>query len=196
MRFTHVLQLSGLLSLVAPSIVSAQDPGQLGITMGYPTAVGVIWHLTDSIAIRPEVNVTTSTTNVTLTSTSATAYGVGVSGLFYVKHWDALRAYVAPRYAYQHGSATSSTGIDLPLPLPIDLPSFQTSTTTSQHNFSGLFGAQYLLHRHFGVFGEVGATYTSVTTRFTATPPLPATEANPSSHAFGFRSGVGAIFYF
>ncbi|HEY7285092.1 MAG TPA: hypothetical protein VH497_06610 [Vicinamibacterales bacterium] len=196
MRFTYRLLLSSLLSFVPSSVALAQDPGQVGITMGYPTAVGVIWHVSDSIAIRPEVNVTTSTTNVTLSSTSATAYGVGISGLFYVKHWDALRAYVAPRYAYQHGSATSSTGIDLPFPLPIDLPTFQSSTTTSQHNFSGLFGAQYLLHRHFGVFGEVGATYTNTTSTFTTTPPTPVTQANPSSHAFGFRSGVGGIFYF
>ena len=61
--------------------------------MGYPTSVGVIWHLSDAVAVRPEVNLTTSTTNVSLSSTSATAYGVGVSALFYVKHWDALRAY-------------------------------------------------------------------------------------------------------
>jgi len=196
MRFAHALLGSGLLFLLASSVVSAQDRGQIGLTMGYPTAVGVIWHVSDTIAIRPEVNVTTSATDVTLSSTSATAYGVGVSGLFYIKHWDALRAYVAPRYAYQHGSATSSTGIDLPFPLPIDLPSFQSSTTTSEHNFSGLFGAQYLLHRHFGVFGEVGATYTSVTSTFTTTPPLPTTQANPSGHAFGVRSGVGGIFYF
>jgi hypothetical protein len=195
MRFPQALLLSCLSFLVAPS-VSAQDPGQIGITMGYPTAVGIIWHLSDSIAVRPEVNLTTSTTNVSLSSTSATAYGVGVSALFYVKHWDALRAYVAPRYAYQHGSATSSIGIDLPLPLPIDLPSFQTSTATSEHNFSGVFGAQYLLHRHFGFFGEVGAIYSTVSSTYTATPPLPASEANPRSHAFGFRSAVGGIFYF
>jgi hypothetical protein len=182
--------------LFASSAAMAQERGQVGVTMGYPTSVGVIWHLSDAVAVRPEVNLTTSTTDVSLSSTSATAYGVGVSALFYVKHWDALRAYVAPRYAYQHGSATSSIGIDLPLPLPIDLPSFQTSTTTSEHNFSGVFGGQYLLHRHFGFFGEVGATYATVTSTYTSTPPLPASEANPSSHAFGFRSGVGAIFYF
>lgn len=182
--------------LAASSAALAQEGGQVGITMGYPTAVGVIWHLSDSVAIRPEVNVTTSTTNVSLSSTSATAYGVGVSALFYVKHWDALRAYVAPRYAYQHGSATSSIGIELPLPLPIDLPSIQTSTTTSEHNFSGVVGAQYLLHRHFGVFGEVGAIYATVKSTYTSTPAVPVSEANPSSHAFGLRSAVGGILYF
>lgn len=182
--------------LVVPSMAGAQERGQIGIAMGYPTAVGVIWHLTDSIAVRPELNVTTSTTNVSLSSTSATAYGFGVSGLFYVKHWDAVRAYVAPRYAYQHGSATSSIGTELPLPLPIDLPDIQSTTMTSQHNFSGLFGAQFLAHRHFAVFGEVGATYATVTSSFTSTPPVPALTANPSSHAFGVRSSVGAIFYF
>jgi hypothetical protein len=195
MRFTHACLLSSVM-LFASSAAIAQERGQLGITMGYPTSVGVIWHLSNAVAIRPEVNLTTSTTDLALSSTSATAYGVGVSALFYIKHWDALRAYVAPRYSYQHGSATSSIGIELPLPLPIDLPSIQTSTTTSQHNFSGLFGAQYLLHRHFGVFGEIGGIYETGTSTYSSTPPVPASQANPSFHGFGFRSSVGGIFYF
>ncbi len=31
----------------------AQDDPRVGLTMGYPTSVGVLWHVTDRIAIRP-----------------------------------------------------------------------------------------------------------------------------------------------
>jgi hypothetical protein len=195
MRATFRLLLSIVLALPWAAAASAQEAGRVGITMGYPTAVGVIWHLSDAIAVRPEVNVTTSTTNTTLSTTSATAYGVGVTGLFFFKRWDAVGAYLAPRYGYQHGSATTGLGVDLPLPLPIDLSSLESGTTTSQHNFSGLVGAQFFAHRHFAVFGEVGATYSTATTRFTVPLGVPALADEPS-HAFGIRSSVGAVFYF
>ena len=35
---------------------SAQDTPKLGVTMGYPS-IGVIWHVTDGVALRPEVSV-------------------------------------------------------------------------------------------------------------------------------------------
>ena len=40
----------------APAL--AQDKGDVGISMGYPAAVGVVFHLTDSVALRPEISFT------------------------------------------------------------------------------------------------------------------------------------------
>ena len=43
---------------VAQSAALAQDKGDVGISMGYPVAVGVVFHLTDSVALRPEISFT------------------------------------------------------------------------------------------------------------------------------------------
>ena len=40
----------------APAL--AQDKGDVGISMGYPVSVGVVFHLTDSVALRPEISFT------------------------------------------------------------------------------------------------------------------------------------------
>jgi hypothetical protein len=196
MRSTFVVPVTTALLILAPSLVRAQESGRVGISMGYPTAVGVVWHISDAIAVRPEVSFTTTTADVTLTTSSSTTYGVGVSGLFYVKRWDALRAYVSPRYTYQHGSSTSTLAINLPIALPIDLPSIETTTRTAQHTISGSFGAQYLAHEHFAVFGELGAGYSTL--KLTADTSVPQTGliSNPTAHSFGVRSSAGVIFYF
>ena len=42
--------------LLATVSANAQEQGQTGIAMGYPSSIGVIWHATDNLAIRPEVS--------------------------------------------------------------------------------------------------------------------------------------------
>ncbi len=181
---------------LAPSIAMAQESGRVGISMGYPTAVGVVWHLSDTIAVRPEVSFTTTTADVTLTNSSSTLYGVGVSGLFYVKRWDALRAYVSPRYTYQHGSSTSTLAINLPISIPIELPSIESGIRSSQHTISGSFGAQFQAHEHFGVFGELGAAYSTLKLSVDTLVPQTGLNAGSTGHSFGVRSSAGVIFYF
>ena len=103
-------------ALLQPRAGAAQDTPHLGIAMGYPAQVGVLWTVSDHVAIRPEMNwtrtttesVSTSTifngTGVTTTSVTTTsnsnAIGGGVTALFYLTHRDALRTYLAPRYSY------------------------------------------------------------------------------------------------
>jgi len=94
----------------------AQEKGKVGLTMGYPSSVGIVYHLTDKIAIRPELNIAQASTETnvptlagvsvgtTTVSSSTWAIGTGVSGLFYVRQWDDLHLYVSPRWTYSHGS--------------------------------------------------------------------------------------------
>ena len=196
MRYTFAVPATAALLTLAPSIASAQESGRVGISMGYPTAVGVVWHMSDAIAVRPEVSFTTTTADVTLTTSSSTTYGVGVSGLFYVKRWDALRAYVSPRYSYQRGSSTSTLAINLPITLPIELPSIESTSRSAQHTISGSFGAQYLAHEHFGIFGEIGAGYSTLKLTVDAPASQTGLISAPTGHSFGVRSGAGVIFYF
>src|SRR5581483_1699657 len=157
---------------------AAQDAGQVGLTMGYPASIGVIWHVSDRVAVRPEISLqqiasmstsVTTVTNTTQTTTDQWAVGVGASALFYVHRWDALRTYVSPRFVYTRnastnvGSLTAAATSSAIIVFPNTSP--QTTEFTQQSYFvSGSFGAQYAVGAHFGVFGEVGFGYSHNTT--------------------------------
>ena len=185
---------------------SAQDTPKLGVTMGYPS-IGVIWHVTDGVALRPEVSVAkstgefttttsfsfggTTTTSTSVSTTDTWQIGVGLSALIYVSTHDALRTYVSPRWTYTRLSSDSSS----------NLP---TATGTSGHaNFvSGSFGAQYALGRRFSVFGELGLGFSR-----TVTSPLPSITSlapgasssivgSSTTSTLGTRTGAGVVLYF
>ena len=40
---------------------NAQEKGEKGLVIAYPTSVGFIWNVTDRIAIRPDVSFTKAT---------------------------------------------------------------------------------------------------------------------------------------
>src|SRR5215471_15907591 len=164
----YALVLSALL-LAAPA-ARAQESGQVGLEFG-TNAVGVLYHLNDSIAVRPEV---TFAIGGSATS-DINSWGVGGSALFYLNHVEKLSTYFVPRFMYQRNSA-SGGGIDL---------------VTNTYDVSGSFGAQYALHRRFSVFGEVGLLIRDTTSNgsvFT-TASTSVTSARP-------LTGIGAILYF
>ena len=155
-----VLGLS-IMTLVGARAARAQEPDQVGLTIGYPASVGVIWHVSDRFALRPEVSLSQSSGDATTgsvgsvfqVSSDSWQIGVGLSALFYVRQWDALRAYVSPRFSYARTQATSTTTS------PVYATSL-TDLTSSTYLVAGSFGGQYSLSRRFGLFGEVGLGYT------------------------------------
>ena len=170
---------------------NAQDAGQVGITMGYPASVGVMWHVSDSVAVRPEIAFSTSSSDNEFGADTTTVNG-GASGLFYVAKWDRVRAYVSPRFSYGHSSSGSTGTIGIAL-------------KNSTYNVVGSFGAQYTPQKRFAVFGETGIGYSrSKTSTTTVVVPIvlpPGLEparptATNTSTGFGTRAGVGVIFYF
>jgi hypothetical protein len=195
MRIRPIALLTMMLALGAVT-TSAQDQQQrVGLTMGYPASVGIIWHVTDKVAVRPDLSFLHTSNELAApisafaatTSSDVTTVSIGVSGLFYVGKWDALRAYLSPRFAYSRlsgsNSVTSSIGVgDV-------LPAIDVSSTVSNYLVSGSFGAQYSLGRRFGVFGEVGYGYTRASDD---TRALSTTRSTTT----GTRTGVGVIFYF
>jgi len=211
MKLTSMLLLALATLAGAPRAARAQDQARVGLTMGYPSSVGVIWQAAERVALRPEITLSRSTgdsaTNDLLgaapvSTTDSTGVGVGVSALFYLHRWDGLRTYVSPRFSYARTSTSAST-------------TSSTSTseaTTSAYLTSGSFGAQYSLGRHFGLFGEIGLGYTSTSTALTSTLTLSATSVvngvvttstrlqtvQSSSHAntLATRSGAGVIVFF
>jgi hypothetical protein len=204
-----MLGVSLVLSVCANAL--AQDAGQVGVLLGFPSEVGVIWHVTDNIAVRPEISFSTgSTENPAISSglslpglsddlsgeTSSTTVATGVSALFYFGTWDKLRAYVSPRYTYAHSTFESGSGSTL-----------NFDTRSSAHAVTGSFGAHYQLHQRFAVFGETGFGYNRSRTTSTSSllvpvitgPNLPSRVSQSSetnSHNWATRTSAGVIFYF
>jgi hypothetical protein len=192
------LGLGMVVALVMAAPAAAQESGDVGLTMGYPAAVGVVWHVTDAIALRPDATVSTSTTESTSTTagfgggprlvstTTSTSWttSVGLSALIYVKTIDRVRLYVAPRAAY--------------LRTTIDIDDDQSSLGVSFDNSTtgfvagGAFGAQYGAHERFAIVGELGVQYTSQSSR----SALSISSSRSENRTAGLRSAVGVVLYF
>jgi hypothetical protein len=176
------------------SVVStaAQDDRSVGLTIGYPSSVGVIWQVADRVAIRTDTTFSSSWTDADAphaatellqliapsSSTSGHTFGVGVSVLITVARWERVRAYVAPRAAYLRSSSTTEFSLPAGIPrfpglpglpeLPIRIQPATFETKTSTQTYSGSFGTQYRLADRFAAFGEVGVAYASTRTPSTA----------------------------
>jgi len=177
---------AGLLALCVLTIASparGQERGDVGISMGFPGAIGVPYHVTDRIAIRPELSLTFSSSSsddeIALLTTESSTVGVGVSGIFYLHRWDKLRTYVSPRYSYTRSKSTSES-----------IFSGTSEGRIRSHVFTAVFGTQYALHDHFSVFGEVGA---GVTSQHSSSLQNAVTV---NTDSFSTRTAVGVIFYF
>lgn len=175
-----------LLTLVLyPEAARAQERGQAGVAMGYPATFAFVWHVSDALALRPEVSFTHSSTknenstfSVSSSSDTWTA-AVGASALWYVRRFDSVRTYVSPRVAYSRSSATSSTNDDDP----------RTANTLSA---AASVGAQYTPVRKFSVFGEIGYGFSRGWSEFRT--PISTTKL--TGWAWSPRGAVGVIFYF
>ena len=165
----------GLLVL-APAAASAQEERTIGLSMGFPASVAVLWHATDRVAIRPEITFSTVSTEVADRDSSGSAFSAGASVLLYTLQRDALSTYVAPAYAYAHASNESSSGLE---------------STSRTHQISGSFGVQYRLGERVRVFGETGVSFSA-----NSNEADDAFDSKTTSDRFGNRSAVGLVFYF
>jgi hypothetical protein len=191
------LAMGVLLGVSAAAPATAQEAGDVGLTMGYPAAVGVVWHITDAIALRPDVTVSTSSTESTSTTsgfgggatlvstTTSTSWttAVGLSALFYLKTIDRVRLYLAPRAAYLR--TTIDIDDDQPLAGTFD-------NESDGFVAAGAFGAQFNAHERFAIFGELGLQYTSQT----STSAFALTRNRSENRTAGLRSAVGVTLYF
>jgi hypothetical protein len=184
MQLLRIVLVSVLFVATGVGDASAQEAGSIGITMGYPSQVGVLWQVTDRIALRPEVTLSRTSIETTITSplgatigeSDGWSVGVGLSALLRLQQWDDVRTYVSPRFEYTRTSSTLSV---------VRGPS---STTGSGYGAGGAFGVQYSPARHFGVFGEVGIHYSHAeNTQLNSTT---------SGYTLSTRSGAGVILFF
>lgn len=175
MRFRCSVSAWLVFVLSACGTAAAQDTGKVGVTMAFPASLGVIFHATDTVAIRPEFSFARNTTEGSV-ETNTWTLGTGVSALFYLHNYDHVRTYVSPRYGYSHASASASS-------------SSIADTTVTSWSVTGSFGTEYAPTPKFSVFGEIGVGYT----RQSTTPGIGGFNLKGASTAM--RAGVGIIFY-
>src|SRR5215831_6525287 len=127
--------------LIAGAVsAEGQDRGRVGLTTGYPAAIGLQWHMADRIAVRPEISFSksdTSSQSIVDATTDFWSLGTGVSLLFFSPVTDNLRTYVAPRFSFTRTRGHGDT----------------TSSTTDSYLIAGMFGAHYALGQRFAAFG-------------------------------------------
>ena len=93
----------------------AQDKGDTGLTISAPSAIGIIWHPSERLAIRPDFSfgLTETDGEGTLPDISSKNFAIGVSALLYTHRWDELRLYVSPRFTYSHATTSIDTPVNL-----------------------------------------------------------------------------------
>jgi len=185
MRIRRFLYLTTGLFLFAGGTAGAQEPGKAGLTMGFPGSIGILWHATDKLAIRPDFTFARSTLDAPASS-STWSFGTNISALLYIRKYENVRTYFSPRFSY---SRTSST---LSVSSPTQLVFADQTTTTSATGGAGLFGAQYSPAARFSVFGEAGLSFSHRATG----PLLNNTSTKVKGNGWGTTAGVGVVFYF
>jgi hypothetical protein len=232
MPVIQIIVITACLFLGASTHALAQPARTLGVTMAHPASVGVLWQVSERFAIRPDVTVAWNSSETSSNplgdvvvppigippvgvppivfppitiqiSSEGYTLGFGVSALWTVARWDALRAYVTPRVGYTRSSSTVTTTTTIgPTELPggvvtgifttgRGVPVSERTTRTNGYQVGGSFGAQYSLVERFAVFGEVGVNYSSLDSP-AGSAPLPGIQAR----SVGTRGGVGVIFFF
>ena len=201
MRANVVLSIFAAAAFASPN-ASAQERGQFGLTTGFPTAVGVVWHATEGIGIKADLNFSLSSSEIAAgpflpeRETTSHSFGFGVAGLFYAGRSDNVILYFSPRFAYttttsEVESDVIAFSVALPIQIPIPAPSLDLRTESSSYSVAGSFGAQYSPIRRFSVFGELGLNYTS---QHSESPFSVLSESDGS--VFGVRSAIGIVLYF
>lgn len=189
MRIVRLIALAVALTATSALVAAAQERGDVGISMGYPSSVAVIWHATERVAIRPQISFvwsssesdTDSLFGADESSNDSFGTGIGVDGLFTLREDDRLRTYAGGGFKYVRSSYT----FELPTGLERD-------GSNDGLELSGFFGAQYAVGERFSVFGEVGLAYASSSAEFGFADSL----SEVRNRAFGTRTTAGVTLYF
>ena len=143
-RSAYLAGLGVLLGGLMATPASAQEAGHVGVTVSAPSAIGVIWHVTPRVAIRPDLSFSFNESDAEVTDISSQSFSLGGSVLFYTGRWDNLQTYVTPRLSYSWSSSS------------IEGSGSTLDATQDGWGLSGSFGAQYTLGTRFAVFAEAG----------------------------------------
>jgi hypothetical protein len=187
----------------------AQEKGQVGLDAAFDSGplIGLTYHVTRWLAIRPAVSYTHSSTTQlfdpsvpTMAASrdlSSSGWKGSLSALFFLPKTEGLSPYIGGSYNYAHTSSDSQ-----PVAAPQPYASFfgQTAADTSNGG-SAFLGLQHVFGKRFGLFGEAGVSFLSTSHSQTDVPPpasgFPVGTSSQTTHTVGtFTGAVGMIFYF
>jgi hypothetical protein len=185
-----------LLSLSLAGNAFAQDRS-VGLVMGAPLQVGLLWHVNGDLAVRPDVSWNWSSSELGAASPGGDAslgssisggrLSAGVSVLFYLNDDDDLRSYVAPAYSVARMTMTTESSLSVPGAGDENL---QNRSTQTSHEGSVVFGAQQAIGSRFRVFGEVGLAFS------TSSSKSRLSGAETSGKGAGTTGGIGVVWLF
>jgi hypothetical protein len=166
--------LAFVLLLASPAAALAQDSAKAGLVISSSGAISLIWHVTERVALRPELGISGSKVANSAQGAEATQQNLspGIAALFYLGSLDKFRVYVSPRYSYARSHSESSS------------PFSSSESTVTTHVVTGAAGVQFTMHKHFAAFGESGFAYNHAKTGST------------TNDSWINRSVAGVIWYF
>lgn len=169
-----ILALTAAMAISSAAFGTNVKASKFGVDFSYanqlPT-LGVMWHVTDMIALRPSLGFSSTTTDPNTGSTTVLNFGIAVP--IYLANFNALDLYVAPGFTYKSTNTKPATG---------------SSTTASDIGVTAALGLQVKVTDQLHLFGEMGLGYTG-----TNNGGSPA--AKTTVIATGTTS-IGATFYF
>jgi len=206
----QVATICAVIVLFCALPVSAQDERPVALAIAFPAEVGVLWQVSDRIALRPDVGFAWSEQTASFgdddfgaytSDSSSRSVTTGLSVLFTVARWEQLRAYLVPRVGYTFLANRSlsnfgtSAGVNVVIGgvsggITQDVQTERDEANSRAIELSGAFGVQYSLGQRFGVYGETGIAYTS------AKYPVRSSGDENRAAAAGIRSAIGVLFRF
>jgi opacity protein-like surface antigen len=184
MKIGRLLAIVVALTLGTSVLALAQEARKTGLTVGYPGDIGVLWHASDSIAIRPTFGFSHTSSDIASGGANdGWGFGTTIAALFYVKKYDDVHTYVSPRFSYSHASVTSTPTSSLG-----SLPAVTSHDDST--GGAGAFGVQYSPGQRFSVYGEVGIGFTHHETTLNGVSSF-----TTKGTTWGTVAGLGIVFY-
>lgn len=160
--------------LVSTQAVDAQSRGRVALSIAHPSAVGIVWHVKDRFALRPDFSFSRrSSDSPPGTISRVWTATIGLSALVYLFRSDSLQGYIAQRASYSKTDGAQRIG-------------------SEAYTLGEAFGLQYALGRRFAVFGETGLQYS-----WSSVPVFFQGVRVQTTHtrAWETTAGVGLMFY-
>ena len=178
--------LAILLCVSRPAL--AQEAGQTGLTIGFPGAIGMIFHVSEGVAVRPDFTFSRSSSDNGCQAAQQHGVELRRRRQRTFLHRDGAR----PRWyllqssfrllAFQQRQRRDSATV-------------ASTSHSNTYQYSGSFGLQYMPVRRFGVYGEAGVQYSRSDSVFTAGSPSTSSGKSTGS-SVGTRAGIGLVWYF
>jgi hypothetical protein len=212
---SRIALVIGVVTLFAGAATAQEKT--VGLVVGYPADVGVLWQTAERVALRADLGfnlsgfesssafgfTSASLTPSMVTTTSKTATATfGLSALVTLRNQDNLRLYLAPGGAIQlvrHSVETEFEGGSLPAAtFPAE---GEASDTTRGHQFQLMFGGQYRLRDRVAIFGETGLVYQTssfpqIGTSLSIGGATTRAERDSRSTNVGVRGLAGLVLFF